>query len=189
MWALGTQLDDRWYEFLREQTTSYLIHAHSEALAARGAGKPYTKRLLEIKEDGTNHFVVTEPTREDVLKFIAISIHRGMHGNQVSHFHRRVEQEDPNRVEGGWRCDFGVHRATPVEFQLHPKYLGNKKGPWCVHCYNFLRKGTGASNARYMCLTCGKGLCGTHWMTFPPHRAYFKLIEQNGIKLDAEGDF
>ena len=69
---------------------------------------------------------------------------------------------------------------VPVDFHLHPKYFGNVKGPWCVHCYNIKGKRF-PTNAPIVCLTCGKGLCRKHWMESPPHRAYY---EANGINVD-----
>ena len=75
-WAFNTQLNDHWFEFLRKQVVLYLNHIRNEALAARDAEKPYTKRLIETKADGT--YVIMEPTKQELHKFIAISMHRGM---------------------------------------------------------------------------------------------------------------
>ena len=85
MWALNTQLDERWWTSLRDESILYLGYQRNENSALKNAGKPYTKRFLEQKSDGA--FVVTDPTLEELKKFIAVTIHRGMHGNpSIKHY-------------------------------------------------------------------------------------------------------
>jgi hypothetical protein len=47
MWALNTQLDERWWTSLQEQSILYLGHQRTENLALKNAGKPYTKGSLK----------------------------------------------------------------------------------------------------------------------------------------------
>ena len=88
-WALGTQLDDKWFKFLRDQCVVYLHYQRGEQTALKLSGKPYIKRFLETKKmGGQDVHIVNEPSLDELKKFIAVTLHRGMKGNpSIKHYY------------------------------------------------------------------------------------------------------